>query len=202
VKKIILAGIVSAILIGCSAPSMKPFSFFGLNFNQTRDDLIKNGFVCDDKSSTTDLNCRKDAEGKKVIVNLFQNSVIRSITVVGNYTGNKVSCDNSLFSIEDLLNREFNAQISYDFIIQGKSQVRVNDKTISINGSTYQSNDGRGIIKEKLDYKDPEKSDSRIISYFGQCVMVQGSEYTLSVKFENQSSGGEDFLRTLKKTSI
>lgn len=190
------------VLIGCENPSMKAFSFFGLDFNQTRTDLEKKGFVCDDKSSTTDINCKKDSEGKRVIVNLFQNSVIRSITLIGNYTGDKQSCDDSLFSIESLLEKEFNAQISYEYVIHGKSHIRINDKTISMNGETYKANDGSGTIIEKLDYKDPEHSDSRLISYFGQCVMLKSLEYTLSVRFENKNSGGEDFLRALKKTSI
>jgi hypothetical protein len=190
------------VLVGCENPSMKAFSFLGLDFNQTGTDLEKKGFVCDEKSSTTDINCKKNSEGKQVVVNLFQNGVIRSITLIGKYTGDKQSCDDSLFAIESLLEQEFNAQISYEFIIRGKSRIRINDKTISMNGETYKANDGSGVIVEKLDYKDPEHSDSRIISYFGQCVMLKNLEYTLSARFENKNTGTEDFLKTLKKDSI
>jgi hypothetical protein len=194
-KKIIIICALLA-LAGCDKPSMKPFSFSGLNFTQTKEDLLKNGFVCNDETKTTDIDCVKNIERKQVTVNLFPNSVIRSIIVAGTYTGGKESCDNALFSIENMLDEEFNAGIKYEKTT-GDNAVRINNKTVLINGKSYQSNDGRGQIEEKLDYVNPEKSNSRIISYFGQCIVTDNNEYNLSLKFENKTSGGEELLKTM-----
>lgn len=91
----------------------------------------------------------------------MQNNVIRSIESSGYYTGEKKTCDNSLFAVENLLTRKYNASLSYETINVGKSIIRVNDKTMLINGEKFTANDGPGKLSEKIDYNDNENEDVR-----------------------------------------
>jgi len=198
-KKQLIIVLAFLFVLGCSVPSIRPFSFLGLNFGQNKESLLAKGFECESESSskTADFNCVKNIDGRKITVNLLQNNVIRSIESSGYYTGEKKTCDNSLFAVENLLTRKYNASLSYETINVGKSIIRVNDKTMLINGEKFAANDGPGKLSEKIDYNDNENEDVRKINFFIQCIVIDKNKYMFSVKFENENASSEDFAKTL-----